>query len=68
MSSYELYKEALTKLDKTDWQTGQDLLELGDSEGAVTALLVIVPSAARSYAKAVTVFNFRPIVTLTGSD
>lgn len=52
MSSYELYKEALKKIDQTDWQQGQDLLELGDVEEAIKALLIIVPSAARSYAKA----------------
>jgi len=55
VSSYDKYKDELSKLDRASWAEAEDLLLDGDTNGAVEALLVIVPDAARAYAKAVAV-------------
>lgn len=55
MSSYDKFKEELTKLDRADWSEVEDLVLQGRVNDAIEALLPLVPDAARAYAKAVAV-------------
>lgn len=57
MSSYDKYKDELSKLDRADWEQAEELVLTGDINSAINALLLIVPDAARSYAKAAAIFN-----------
>lgn len=57
MSNYDKYKDMLTKLDKADWNDAEQLVLAGEVNSAIETLILIVPDAARSYAKAAAIHN-----------